>query len=102
MSPSPDRFRVAISAAQQELLIREDAWATLNGLREEFRAALRELNFRLTCEANEWGESREHLPKLNIQMRCGTSRMITVLFGVDESRKLVFVKEFRINRKYRT
>jgi hypothetical protein len=100
MNESPDRFQVAISIAQQEQLVNEDKWASQHGLREEFRTALRELNYRLTTEANDWGESRELLHELNVQMRCGTSRMITVLFGVDEARKKVFVKEFRINRKY--
>lgn len=38
---------------------------------------------------------------MRVQMRCGTSRMVTVLYGVVEGRDLVFVKEFRINRKYR-
>jgi hypothetical protein len=101
MSPSPERFRVAISGAQHEQLVNEDTWAAQHGLREEYRTALRELNYRLAYEANEWGESRELLRELNVQMRCGTSRMITVLFGVNEFRKIVFVKEFRINRKYR-
>jgi hypothetical protein len=77
------------------------SWAIQHGLREVYRTALRELNYRLTIEANEWGESRELLSELNVQMRCGTSHMITVLFGVDVARKKVFVKEFRINRKYR-
>jgi hypothetical protein len=102
MNPSPERFRVAISVAQREQLANEDAWAAQRGLREEYRTALLELNYRLTYEANEWGESRELLHELNVQMRCGTSRMITVLYGVDETRRIVFVKEFRINRKYRT
>ena len=57
------------------------------GLRDEFLAALREVNYRLTYEADEWGESREIFQELSIQMRCGTSRMITVLFGAHETKK---------------
>ena len=66
----------------------------------EFAAAVREIDFRLTVEPHEWGESREYLPYLRVQMRCGTSRIVTVLYGVAEDRDVVFVREFRINRGY--
>ena len=96
----PGRFSVALSGAQRETLMKEDRWAKQHGLGVDYRAALREIDYRLTFEADEWGENREFLETLNLQMRCGTSRMITVIFGVDETRRIVFVREFRINRKY--
>lgn len=97
----PRRFRVDLSQAQREALATEHAWAVVNGLRSEFGAALREINFRLTVEPHEWGESREFLPYMRLQLRCGTSRMITVLYGVAEERNVVIVREFRINRRWK-
>ena len=61
---------------------------------------MREIDFRLTIEPHEWGESREYLEYLRVQMRCGTSRMVTVLYGVAEVADVVFIREFRINHKY--
>lgn len=79
---------------------RRRGWGA-GGLFDEYLAALKEIEFRLTVEPHEWGESREHLDHLRVQLRCGTSRMVTVLYGVSDARDVVFVKEFRINRKYR-
>jgi hypothetical protein len=97
----PRRFTVGTSAAQRELLKTEAARAIANGLAAEFVAALKEIEFRLTIEPNDWGESRERLPALRIQMRCGTNRMITVLYGVAEDRDVVFVREYRVNRNWK-
>lgn len=73
----------------------------MNGWLSEFGAAMREITFRLTVEPHEWGESREYLPFMRVQLRCGISRMVTVLYGVAEDRDVVLVKEFRVNRKYK-
>ncbi len=75
-------------------------WAETNGLLSEFAAAMREIDFRLKIEPQEWGESREYLPVVRVQIRCDTSRMVTVLYGVAEDRDVVFVREFRINHRY--
>lgn len=99
--PSPRRFKIGTSAAQIDQLRAEEGWARANGLFDEYLAAMKEIEFRLTVEPHEWGESREHLDHLRVQLRCGTSRMVTVLYGVADDRDVVFVKEFRINRKYR-
>lgn len=102
MSESPGRrFTVGISAAQRESLKAEAVWAVASGLDAEYVAALKEIEFRLTVEPHEWGESREFLNHLRVQNRCGTSRMVTVLYGVAEDRDVVFVREFRINRRWR-
>jgi hypothetical protein len=97
----PRRFRVDLSQTHREALTAERDWAAANGRLSDFGAALREINFRLTVEPHEWGESREYLPYMRVQMRCGTSRMITVLYGVAEERDVVFVREFRVNRRWK-
>ena len=99
-TPPPDIFRVAISGAQSETLTAGATWATQNNLRLEYIAALKEIDYRLRYEAQEWGEGREWLAELGIRMRCRTCKMITVLFGVDETRRVVYVKQFRINTRY--
>lgn len=97
----PRRFQLNISGAQADLLRSERALAVARGVLPEYLAALREIEFRLTVEPHEWGESREYLQHLRLQVRCGTSRMITVLYGVAEDRDVVFVREFRFNRRWR-
>ncbi|HEY1190243.1 MAG TPA: hypothetical protein VGE74_21600 [Gemmata sp.] len=95
------RYKVGVSAAQRERLSAELSWADQNGLAAAFIAALKEVEFRRTVEPNDWGGSRERLPVLRIQMRCGTSRMVTVLYGVAEDRDVVFVREYRIDRGWK-
>lgn len=101
MAELPRRFAVGISAAQRELLAAETAWAITNGRAAEFAAALKEIEFRLTVEPHEWGESRDYLPVMRVQLRCGISRMVMVLYGVAEDRDAVFVREFHVNRKWK-
>ena len=96
----PRRFEVSTSVAQREMLKAEAVWAAANDLDAEYVAALKEIEFRLTVEPHDWGESRDYLPYVRVQMRCGTSRMVTVLYGVAEDRDVVFVREFRVNRRY--
>jgi hypothetical protein len=71
------------------------------GERDNYLAALKELDFRLSEDADEWGESRETLEALDIEMRCGTCRVITALYGVHRSKPLVFVKTLRLHKRYR-
>lgn len=99
--PSPRRFKVSMSAAQIEQLRAEADRSQAIGLYDEYAAAMREIEFRLTVEPNDWGESRERLPVLRVQLRCGISRMITVLYGVSEERDIVFVREYRVNHRWK-
>lgn len=98
---SPNEFKVSISSAQNQILIDGAEWAAKQKLKKEFLASLKEIEFRLKFEPDDWGEGREFLPKLQIHMRCGTCRMISVLYGVDDRRRVVYVKRFRINKRYR-
>ena len=77
------------------------SFARENGRLDEYKVALREIDYRLSVEPDEWGESREFLEHIRVQMRCGTSRMVTVLYGVDGPHRSIWVKEFRLNRNYR-
>lgn len=65
------------------------------GRAAEVDALLQELDYRLRYEADEWGESREYLPVLRVQMRFGTVGPISVWYGVQIEARVVFVREFR-------
>lgn len=91
----PPRFKVVLKQADRDLL-RQWADAAIHaGGHEEFVHLLKALNFRLSYEADEWGESREDLPALGLQMRFGAVGRLSVHYGVHLERALVFVKEFR-------
>lgn len=94
-------YRIAISRAEHDKLLQWANWADEADLRSDYIACLKELEFRLGYEPGEWGESRETLSNLGLQMRIGTCRVITVSYGVHENNKTVFVKQFRLNTKYR-
>lgn len=67
--PPPRRFAVGMSSAQAAQLRSEGAWANESGLLAEYLAAMEEIDFRLRVEPQEWGESREYLPVLRVQIR---------------------------------
>jgi hypothetical protein len=94
-------YRIAISHSEHNKLTEWENWADEKNLRSEYIARLKELEFRLGYEPSEWGESRETLPNLDLQVRIGTCRMITVLYGVHEEKKTVFVKQFHLNANYK-
>lgn len=89
---SPNPFRVVISRAQMEELERMAA----AGTGAEFVRWLKELDYRLTREPDEWGESREFLPALQLQIRFGTVGGLTVWYGVRVETRTVYVKRFRM------
>lgn len=93
---SPNPFRVVISRAQLEELERMVTAATAGGARTEFVRWLKELEYRLTREPDEWGESREFLPVLKLQIRFGTVGGLTVWYGVNVETRTVYVKRFRM------
>lgn len=96
MDDSPGPFRVLIPRAQMEALERMADGATAAGRRDEFLRWLRELDYRLAREPHEWGESREVLPVLKLEIRFGTVGEVTVWYGVNVEARTVYVKRFRM------
>lgn len=90
-----DWFRYHIPPAPSDRLRDFAVRETRAGRRAEAQAALRELDYRLTYEADEWGESRDYLPTIRVQMRFATAGPISVWFGVDEANRFVQVREVR-------
>ena len=85
----------------EELSQLVDQFSEESDLQSEYLATLHELNFRLSYEADEWGESRETLSAMGLEMRCGSCRMLTVLYGIHAISHTVFVKTVTLNRRYR-
>lgn len=96
---SPLRFRVHVSKVQMDKLKQGAAIAKQHRETSEFVACLKEINFRLEFEADEWGESRDQLENLEMEVRFGSTKMLSVWYGVNKSTKQVFVKEFLIRRQ---
>ena len=90
--PSPGPFRVVISRAQMEAL--EGMAAVVP--RAEFLRWLRELDYRLSREPDEWGESREFLPAVGLQVRFGAVGRLAVWYGVKAETRTVYLKRFRL------
>jgi hypothetical protein len=97
MAASPTgRFNVEAPAAQLDQARRLADVATAAGKRVEFVRWLREVNYRLAHEADEWGESRDTYPGRRIEDRVGMVGDLTVWYSIDFPRAIVYVKEFRL------
>jgi len=92
----PVRFQVLIATQWMDELKAMSAEAERLGRKAEFVASLKELDFRLRCEPHDWGESREYLPVLDLEIRFGVAGLITVWYGVSVAERVVYVKMFRL------
>lgn len=88
------RFRIDTSQALMEEARRLSEVATAAGRRADFIRWLKEVRYRLTHEADEWGESRDYLPGLGLQTRVGLAGDLAVWYAVDPDLRQVFIKRF--------
>lgn len=95
------RFKITIMDREFQKLVDWRNWAVDHGLKSDYVATLKELDYRLAFEADDWGESREYYAELELQMRWAACRMIDVTFGVNMAMNEVFVKRFRLNLSYK-
>jgi hypothetical protein len=66
------------------------------GVRAAYVAALRRIQQRLLNDPLGWGDPDYHLHHLGLRMCHGSLWGMSVYFGVDESRRIVYVREFRL------
>ena len=99
-SGDSNSYKVIISRAELEKLERWGAWAKQKGVLDEFLAALKTINYRLTREPGDWGEPRYMLRHLGLEIRLGTFSMMNVWYGVNYEKALVFVKVFQFRGDY--
>jgi hypothetical protein len=93
-------FQVVIPQADLQRLRRWGEWAKGAGVLDDYLVALRTINYRLSFEADEWGEPRYTLDHLGLTVRFGTFRMLNVWYGVSAEKGLVFVKVFQFRGDY--
>jgi hypothetical protein len=93
-------YKVVVPGAELDKLKRWGDWAKQAGVLDDYLIALKTINFRLAFEPSEWGEPRYALRHLDLEMRFGTFKMLNVWYGVNEARRLVFVKVFQFRGDY--
>jgi hypothetical protein len=94
--PPAPRFKVNITTDRLDDLRRLNRVAIAAGYHTPYLRWVREVNFRLAHEADEWGESREAIPGGRIENRVGVVGELTVWYSIDFGRAVVYVNEFRL------
>ncbi|OAI47117.1 hypothetical protein AYO44_10085 [Planctomycetaceae bacterium SCGC AG-212-F19] len=97
MTPSSgNRYKVCCAPKDLEQLKAWGKKAAKLGMRDAFIAALKTINDRLATDPLAWGDPYFHLRQLGLLCCHGIHAMLHVYFAVDDEKKLVFVKEFKI------
>ena len=76
--PPAGRFKIDASRALMDEARRLADVAAAVGRRDDFVRWLKEVRYRLSHEADEWGESREYLPGLGLETRVGLAGDLAV------------------------
>jgi hypothetical protein len=90
---SGDRFKVTWSEKNREAVKQLAKKAVRLGLTASFREALEIIVERLASEPLTWGDPAYRLRKADWKICHGISAPLHVFFGVDEDRRIVFIKE---------
>lgn len=97
MDDTPTRYRVFFPGVCRDQLREIALEAQRLDIHDEINASLREVEYRLQCEANDWGESRGYLPVMKMDLRVGFARVLTVWYAVNLDRRVVYVQAFRLH-----
>lgn len=91
------RFRYSVPKREQIKLLEWGARLRQHQFKryKAFYKAMREVEYRLKFEADEWGEQYKDLKKIGLQLRFGAVDMIGVTYGVHEETRQVFISHFR-------
>jgi hypothetical protein len=90
------RFYVEIIPERIDEARRLGIQATAAGRRAEFVRWVKEVQYRLAHEADEWGESREPVTGGRVEYRVGVAGELTVWYSLDVGRAVVYVQRFRL------
>src|SRR5262245_54335070 len=93
--PASPPFRVSFSREFGARLRGLGRRAAELGIGDEFLAAVREINRRLTDDPLAWGDPNYRLHHLGLLMCQAIYSFLQVLYAVDEARRLVVIKEIR-------
>jgi hypothetical protein len=94
-SPGP-AYRVHASAKIMQLFLRLQRQAIREGRGDEVITAVRRIYEQLRDDPTTFGEPTYRLPALGLAVRTGSIRPLVVDFGVDEVRRLVFIKVVKL------
>ena len=93
--PSEPPYQVALSGAIRELLVQLHESAAADGRRDEFLAALRNIDARLRTDPATFGEEVFDLLALQLTVRVGIVLPLAVEFAVYPQQRFVYIRTFR-------
>jgi hypothetical protein len=96
MAEGPQPFRVVYPETVREQLLQWSRQATDSAVRAALVAALNAIESRLSTDPLEWGETAYHLHHLGLAVCNGFHDRIHVRYAVDESRRIVYVRWFKL------
>jgi hypothetical protein len=93
-TPAEPAFTIHYSAQQAERLKALAAVAAAAGVREQFIADLRTIDRELRSRPLAWGDPWYRQTHLGLLICHGLCQLVHVYYGVDETRRAVYIKEF--------
>ena len=97
MADEPVRYRVLFPDVCREQLREIAREAARLDIGPEIKACLELAEYRLKHEANDWGESREYLSEMKLELRVGFARILTVFYALDSDNRIVYLRRFRLH-----
>lgn len=92
--PQNQPFRVIWSQTLREMVRALGKKSIEKGLQKQFFSSLRFILKKLTEEPLAWGDPVYHLKSARLLVCHGIHRPFHLYYGVNEERRLVFVKDF--------
>jgi hypothetical protein len=96
MTESSGGFRLVLSHVLLEQIKEHARQAVARGQGPAFAAAIRFIEERLTNDPLGWGDPNYRLRQLDLLVCRAAHPLLHVYYGVDESRRIVYIKEFRV------
>lgn len=67
------------------------------GMFPQLCRAMRAISHLLETQPSTWGDPQYHLPNMDLLVYRGFHRLFYVVYAVDEMRRFVYVREFRLH-----
>lgn len=93
--PTRGKYRVVYFGVVRERLTVLAGKAKSLGLLAEYGAVLKRIDERLAANPIGWGEESRRLEATGIRLFRAAAVFLMVYYGVDQSRKIVYVKEIK-------
>jgi hypothetical protein len=97
MAESPGLpYKVCCSSKNLEQLKAWGQKAAGLGIHDQFLGALKAINHKLTTEPLNWGDPQFQARQMGLVVCHGIHSPLQVYFAVDESRRIVYVRGFKL------